>query len=303
MVAFNRGRIRGSLKRARAELPMEMTFKAGHGFTLLEVLLALLLTAVLLAGIYNLFGSQEKSQLVVDQVAEMNQNLRTAANWVTRDLRMAGYHLEGATSTSGLGTLNAVTVVDGDPDDDTVPDTLTIIYADADVQTTITSPMPSASAELNVSSTDGFDDCDLVLITDGANTSMFCVTQVQDAALKLQHNPAGGTCGSPCGSYNDPGGHGTFPGYGTGSRLFKVVRRQYSVDSSDPDHPILMMQEGLGAAVPLVDYIENLQITPTTANSRVYTISFTARTRKPLTATGGIRRRTLTQQVRVRNIQ
>lgn len=293
------------------------------GFTLVEVMLAMAITAVLLVGIYNLFGSQEKSQVLVDQMAEMNQDLRVAATMITRDMRMAGYHLENAQATSGTnpitgggGPVNAIEVVEGSSG---APDVLVIMYGDSNLLTTITSGMPAPSSELNVSAvcTSGASDVDtecgaggqkrcfcqndLVLITDGSNSSVFCVTQVQEASLKLQHNPGEG---DPCGEYNDPGGHGSFPGYGTGSRLMRLIRKRYEVDRSDVNRPVLRVTEGLGlnGAQPVVDYIEDLQVDPTTPNGRSYTVTLTARTRKPLPGIGGIRRRSITETVRVRNI-
>lgn len=289
------------------------------GFTLVEVLLALVLTAILLAGIYNLFGSQEKSQVLVDQMAEMNQNLRVAATMITRDMRMAGYHLENGQATSGTGggePVNAIEILDGASG---APDAVILMYADSNLQTTITSPMPAPSSELNVSGVCAsgvsyseeeclsggqrrcFCENDLVLITDGANSSIFCVTAVQEVSLKLQHNPGGG---NPCGEYNDPGGHGAFPGYGSGSRLMRLTRKLYEVDRTDANRPVLRMTEGVGlnGAQPMVDYIEDLQLDPVTPNQRSYTITLTARTRKPLPGIGGIRRKSITETVRVRNI-
>lgn len=293
------------------------------GFTLAEVMLAMVITAILLAGIYNLFGSQEKSQVLVDQMAEMNQDLRVAATMITRDMRMAGYHMENGEATSGTnpvtgggGPVNAIEIVEGSSG---APDAIIVMYADANLLTTITSPMPSPSAELNVSGVCAsgvsyseaeclpggqkrcFCENDLVVITDGANSSVFCVTQVQAASLKLQHNPGEG---DPCGEYNDPGGHGTFPGYGSGSRLMRLIRKRYEVDLSDASRPVLRMTEGVGlnGAQPMVDYIEDLQVQPTTPNQRSYTVNLTARTRKPLPGIGGIRRKSITETVRVRNI-
>lgn len=289
------------------------------GFTLVEVLLALVLTAILLAGIYNLFGSQERSQVLVDQMAEMNQDLRVAATMIARDMRMAGYHLEDGQATAGTGggnPVNAITITDGS---NGAADTIELMYGDNTVQTTITSAMPAPSAELNVSAvclpgalgaatecgSGGQGRCfcenDLVLITDGANSSIFCVTQVQEAALKLQHNPGGGSCQA----YNDPGGHGAFPGYGPGSRLMRLTRKIYTVDTTDPNHPVLRVTQGagLGGAQPVVDYIEDLQVDPPAANERSYIVTITARTRKPLPGIGGIRRKSITETVRVRNIQ
>ncbi len=298
-------------KQARDERLFERRARAGaEGFTLLEVLLGVVLTAILLAGVYNVFRSQEEGQIVVDQVAEMNQDLRVATQRITRDMRMAGYHLENATATSGLGPVNGLTVTPGTGNN---PDGLTMLYVDASFNTTITAPMPAPASILNVSnvcpgpgapeacpgSTNCFCDNDLILITDGANSSVFCITSVVAASLNIQHNPGGG----PCDAYNDAGGHGLFPGYGTGSRLFRLKILQYRIDADPGDgHPRLSMSENGGNFNPLVDYIQDMQVTPTTPNERVYTVSLTARTRKPLTGLGGTRHRTTTQQVRMRNI-
>ncbi len=305
-------------------------FKCAGGFTLVEVMLAMVITALLVAGIYSLFGSQEKSQVLVDQMAEMNQDLRVAATMITRDMRMAGYHLENAQATSGVnpitgedGPVNAIEVINGSSG---APDVLVVMYGDSNMVTTITSPMPSPSSELNVSAVCApgasgvatecgsggqrrcFCEHDLVLITDGANSSVFCVTQVQAASLKLQHNPGEG---DPCGQYNDPGGHGTFPGYGSGSRVMRLTRKRYEVDLSDASRPVLRVTEGVGlnGAQPLVDYIEDLQVDhnddpndDVLPNQRSYTVTLTARTRKPLPGIGGIRRRSITETVRIRNI-
>jgi type IV pilus assembly protein PilW len=298
--------------------------RKADGFTLLEVLLSLLLTGLLLMGVYNVFKSQEDSQIVVDQVAEMNQDLRVAAQWITRDLRMAGYHMEAGQATSGTGGGNPVVAVDVTDGGGTTPDTIAAMYADSRLQTTVTAVVGGAGVDLIVTATcplggssgtacaDGTNTCfcpnDLVLITDGQNSSIFCLTAVQDGSLTLNHDPGGGGCGA----YNDIAGHGTFPGYGIGSRVFRLTRHVYSVDRTDPNRPVLRMADGINAAQDLVDYIEDLQVQRQDAdcpgagvwdNCSRYTVTLTARTRKPLTGIGGIRRKTATQIVNVRNIE
>ena len=269
-----------------------------EGFTLLELLLGLLLTTIILAGIYNMFGSQEKAQLVVDQVAEMNQNIRAAMLWVTRDLRQAGLFLE-----TNLGGINSVLVYDGgDPADGYDTDSVDVLYADANIRTALTQPMPAESSELNVVNTDGFSIGDLICITDGNNTSMVQVTQIQDAALKIQHNPAS--------SYNWPGGSGVFPGYGTGSRVCKILFRSYCIDHTDPNHPMFMRKDHPVAdpsdltctGTPVADYIEEFQITPIADNNQSYTVQMRARTRKRMAIAGGMRRKSIAQLINVRNL-
>jgi len=65
------------------------------GFSLVEILVALAIAGIVTAAIYQAFQSQQKSYLVQDQVAEMQQNLRAATDLMAREIRMAGYDPTG----------------------------------------------------------------------------------------------------------------------------------------------------------------------------------------------------------------
>jgi type IV pilus assembly protein PilW len=109
-----------------------------QGFTLLDLLLALALSSLLLAGIYNVFISQQKVYSVREQVAEMQQNARAGMDMMTRELRMAGYDPTGAAGAS-IVIATATTIQctmdlnnDGDLDDDNEDVTYTLYDADSD---------------------------------------------------------------------------------------------------------------------------------------------------------------------------
>jgi type IV pilus assembly protein PilW len=65
--------------------------RTDSGFTLVELLVAIPLGLVLIAGIYATFKAQQDSYLAQDQIGAMQQNLRGAMFVITRDLQMAGY--------------------------------------------------------------------------------------------------------------------------------------------------------------------------------------------------------------------
>lgn len=67
-------------------------------FTLIELMVALVISAVIVAAIYSAYAVQQKTYLAQDQVAEMQQNIRAAMDLLSRDVRMAGY--TGGTTTS-----------------------------------------------------------------------------------------------------------------------------------------------------------------------------------------------------------
>ena len=83
--------------------------KRQQGFTLVELLVAVVITGVVVGGIYSTFYSQQKSYLVQEEVAAMQQNLRAAMHLIERDIRLAGYnpkHSAGA----GIQAANATSI-------------------------------------------------------------------------------------------------------------------------------------------------------------------------------------------------
>ena len=73
------------------------------GFTIIELLVGILISAVLLAVLYNVFFSQQQAFSTQEQVAEMNQNIRAALDLMTREIRLAGYKTSASTF-SGIAT-------------------------------------------------------------------------------------------------------------------------------------------------------------------------------------------------------
>lgn len=65
-----------------------------HGFTLIEMMIAMAITLLVTAGVYEVFSSQQKAFRIQDHVAEMQQNARVALDFMTREIRMAGYIAE-----------------------------------------------------------------------------------------------------------------------------------------------------------------------------------------------------------------
>jgi len=66
------------------------------GFTLIELLVAMAVAGIVMAGIYSTYYSQQKSYVVQEQVAAMQQNLRAAMYYMGREIRMAGYDPTGS---------------------------------------------------------------------------------------------------------------------------------------------------------------------------------------------------------------
>ncbi len=67
-----------------------------RGFSLMELLMAMVIAGVVMAAIYAVYYSQQKSHVTQEQILAMQQNLRAAIYIIERDIRMAGYDPTGS---------------------------------------------------------------------------------------------------------------------------------------------------------------------------------------------------------------
>jgi len=103
------------------------------GFTLIELLVAMVLSVIILAGIYSTYYSQQKSYLVQEQVAAMQQNLRAALFYMEREIRQAGCD-PTRKAGAGLTTANVNTIgftEDADGDSNLL-EVMYALYTDTD---------------------------------------------------------------------------------------------------------------------------------------------------------------------------
>jgi type IV pilus assembly protein PilW len=75
-----------------------------RGVTLIELLVTLIICSIVVAGIYRVFIAQSKAYTVQDQVAEVQQTVRSAMDILLRDLRMAGYDDDSPISPIAITT-------------------------------------------------------------------------------------------------------------------------------------------------------------------------------------------------------
>ena len=79
------------------------------GITLIELLIALVIAAITLAGVYRVFISQTQSYAKQDQVVEVQQGVRGAMDIILRDLRMTGFDDDNPASVAaGITVLTPI---------------------------------------------------------------------------------------------------------------------------------------------------------------------------------------------------
>lgn len=74
---------------------LNVKMRSCRGFTLLELLFSMAISGIIMSSVYFIYSSQQRSYLVQEQVASMQQNLRAALDLMEREIRMAGYDPTG----------------------------------------------------------------------------------------------------------------------------------------------------------------------------------------------------------------
>jgi len=103
---------------------------SGSGFTTVELLAAILIAGVIIAGLYSVFLSQQVAFSAQEQITEMVQNVRAAMDLMTREVRLAGYK-NSTTTFNGIATAQADRIrilADLNGDGDTADDQEDITY-------------------------------------------------------------------------------------------------------------------------------------------------------------------------------
>jgi len=110
---------------------MKSATNYSKGFTLIELMVALALTSIIMAGIMAAYVSQLKTHITQQTIVEMQQNLRSAMQHMEKEVRMAGYDDPNKTSVAGLTTVLANTfgfTMDLNDDGDVSDPNETVLY-------------------------------------------------------------------------------------------------------------------------------------------------------------------------------
>jgi len=175
-----------------------------NGFTLIEIMIALLLSAILLGGVVQVYSSSKQTYRVTENITLMQENSRFAMSVLTREIRMASFSpcprtedvavtvnsIPGTTLTTNFAT-GAITGFEGgtsvfpadfpgtgtSPGDRVADSDAFVILRGGDATYNITAHNPS-SAVMQVVNATGLSDGDLLLVCDTNNTAIFQTNQV-----------------------------------------------------------------------------------------------------------------------------
>lgn len=236
--------------------------KRPGGFTLIEVMIALVIASIALAAIFTTFNDQHKAYIVQNAVAEMQGNVRGAMQFLDMEARNAGGGLPSSIPLSVPSLLfNGATISMvaglGVADDGTNAgsDNLYIISL-TNVATTITSDMPQSSEELKVLDASGFigTEGQLAIIYNDQYADVFQISLAQLSPDHLQHR------GGSLYPYNS---EKLQHDYAEGAHVALISFSAFYIDWTDPAHPALvknMVINGVLTPQIIADDIEDFQI-------------------------------------------
>jgi type IV pilus assembly protein PilW len=92
------------------KMKLKQNFRySNQGFTMIELLVAMVVSLLALGAIYSTFLNQQKSYVVQGETAAMHQNIRAAMFFMQREIRMAGCDPTGNANASFI-TANATSI-------------------------------------------------------------------------------------------------------------------------------------------------------------------------------------------------
>ena len=276
---------------------MNSILKKNKGITLIELLVALVISGLLVAGLYRTFIGQQKTYTVQEQVVDMQQTMRAAINRMMTDIRMAGF---GNLSMVLPVTINSKTFNNAINIDTPSAGSLTILSS------------VGGTATLTASGSVGQNQITVSTLTDATGNPLFdtgnrkyiCVGGLESYIITSINNGTKTITLNGSLTYNHP----------IGTPVFTIRALSYQVASVN-GIPTLLRDENLGdGAQPQADSIENLQFTyldadgNPTANPpdvRIIRVSLRVRTERQdpeLKGADGYRRREIASNIHLKNM-
>ncbi len=253
-----------------------------QGMTLVEVMIALAISMVLLTGVLQIMLSSKQTYRIQEGTARLQENGRFATQFLSEDLRMAGYSgcssgiipnnivdLDGDGTPDGISdfstdgllgfeysglpvTLTATeTLTSAEVLSDT--DVIVIMYGSTDESLNLRGNMLSDNANIQVTSTDMFTTGDILLISDCMNSDIFAATSVSKGAISTTIAHASNVNTTTKLS----------KAYGADAMVMSLVKTAYYIGTNAAGVPALFRKRMVGANVQteeLVEGVENLQI-------------------------------------------
>lgn len=261
--------------------PVHHRRRVAKALTLLEMLIAILLSCLVGVVLYQMFQTQDRTYTIQSEISEMQQNMRVAMERISRDLTMAGFGQPPWTTINNERDIDFSVRVSGGK-------VLDLVGSLDGAQASLAGAAPSGAMSI-VLSPGGSDRFNMTTKRDisigGCENAK--VIAKSGNTLVIDTNPEGSRQGL------------TFS-YPAGTEVYLVKWKTYWLDTSDPAQPVLRINEHLGSgSQQLALFITGMEIA---ISGKAATVSITGRTRNPDKTTGHYIEGRLTNRILLRNM-
>jgi len=237
------------------------------GFTLIEMMIAMLLSVILLGGVVQISSSTKASYRTNEAVAQLQENGRFSTEILARDIRMADFwgcagkisRVTNNLNNAGSGYIDFSNGGVGGTEGGALPDTL-VLRSGFNSGIQVEAPYgPQPSANIKVTANNGLNQFDIVVVSDCTSADIFQVSNATPGAGVLVHNRGVGDPGNynPMGNAGCPGANAQCLSkiYDGDANVYRVQELVYSIAAGASGQPALFRNSD-----ELVDGIEDLQV-------------------------------------------
>jgi type IV pilus assembly protein PilW len=249
------------------------------GLTLVELLVAMVISVLVLGGVYQVFHGSTTTYRVQEGLSRLQENGRFAVDFLVKDIRLAGYQGCISNVSNFVNTLNSSDYVydftvgingfeaTGGSWNQTVDSSIVNPLPGSDIVTirgligssvSIGESMPTVSADLKTmpvpsGMTPPVEDWDVVLISDcTSNAAVFQITNYTVSNGNMVHNTGVGTPGN---STKDLGHK-----FEKGAEIVKIAATSYFISNSPAGQPSLYRRVGLNPSEEIIEGVQTMQI-------------------------------------------
>jgi type IV pilus assembly protein PilW len=289
--------------------PHQSAHTRARGFTLVELMVAMTIGLIILAGVAQIFTSSRTTYVVQEGLARVQENGRFAMEFIAQDLRMAGYagcvninqalnpdtgfsannHLNGTDPATNFVPNEHMQGYDYDTGSwdpvlpagffvagEVQPNTdVVLVRRGSDNPIGVTPPyMPTPAGALHMAPGNGLSLNDIVIVSDCENADIFQITGPDDPDVDgiINHNTGGTSPGNATKDLSKM--------YDGSAEVIALITRVYYIGTGANGAPALFRKDMQGGSMPatgqeLVQDVETMQIlygedTDTDGNADIY---------------------------------
>ncbi|WP_455366419.1 PilW family protein [Kaarinaea lacus] len=250
------------------------------GLTLVEIMIAVTISLVLLAGIIQIFLSSKQSYNIQQALSRVQENARLVSDLMLRDITAAGYlGCLGATDevvntlADQTANFNFATGIEGDEGGNGNPDSITIRRVIEGMSIPVVEPMVNQTAPIKLDTGNlsyaSLNQYDVVTVSDCSGAAVFMITNEPGTDGFIEHDSGTGytapTNTPNAGQYNASDDLNRVFGSpsATTAKIYRVASSSYQVLPSESGRTTSLYLSG----EELIEGVEDLQIQYGIANN------------------------------------